>query len=115
MKPIKFIWTQTEEPYMASSVKSDPEFAERVRKSIANLEDWLEEYADSDRWDEIDMLIPCNQLVNNDITMNDVGNENRMFVFLVLNNKPIEQILKSVMTEHYTHLVYLSLIDSIKG
>ncbi len=94
MKPIKFTWTQTRDPYLASLVKSDPEFEERVRKSIANLEGWLEEYADSDRWDEIDMLIPCNQLVNNDITMNDAGCDNRMFVFLVLNNKPIEQILK---------------------
>lgn len=115
MKPIKFTWKQTRDPHLASLVKTDPEFAERVRKSITNLENWLEEYADSDRWDEIDMLIPCNQLVNNDITMNDAGNDNRMFVFIVLNNKPIEQILKSVMTEHYTHLVYLCLIDSIKG
>lgn len=115
MKPIKFSWAQTHDPHLASLVKSDPEFAERVRKSIANLEGWLEEYADSDRWDEIDVLIPCNQLVKNDITMNDAGSDKRMFVFLVLNKKPIEQILKSVMTEHYTHIVYLSLIDSIKG
>lgn len=115
MKPIKFIWTQTRDLYMASLVRNDSEFAERVRKSIADLENCLEEYADNDRLDEIDMLIPCNQLVGNDITMNDAGNENRMFVFLVLNSKPIEQILESVVTEHYTHLVYLSLIDSIKG
>lgn len=115
MKPIKFIWTQTGNPSLASVVKADAEFAERVRKSIANFEESLEEYANSDRFDEIDILFSCNQLSNNDIAMNDVGNENRMFVFLVLNNKSMEQILKSIITEKYTHLVYLSLIDSIKG
>jgi hypothetical protein len=115
MKPIKFTWTQTRDPHLASLVKTDPEFAERVRKSITSLEDWLEKCADKGNWDEIGMSIPYNQFVNNEILINDVGNENRMFLFVVLNSKPIEEIMNSVVTEHHTHLAYLDLMDSIKG
>ena len=61
------------------------------------------------------MSIPYNQFVSNGILINDAGNEDRMFLFVVLNNRPIEEIMNSVVTEHYTHLVYLDLMDSIKG
>lgn len=113
MKPIHFSWVKS--TAFSSLVRGDVEFVERVKASLNNLESYLEELANQDKWDEIEMAIPYNQLSENDITVNDAGDEDRMFVFAVLNNASMEYILESVCREHYTHLVYLDLIDSLKG
>lgn len=115
MKPVKFNWVKTSDNYLARLVNTDTEFKSRVEKSITDIEDYLEELANKGDWDMVSRIIPYDQFVRNGILINDAGNENRMFLFVTLNKRTAEDIIDSLLIEHYTHIVYLDLIDSIKG
>lgn len=115
MKPIQFRWTKTSNLHLERLVKSDATFKERVEKSLKGLEDYLEELADRQEWEDITRTIPYDQIVKNGILINDVGDNDRMFLFVTLGNRTAEDIIEGLYSEHYTHTVYLDLIDSIKG
>lgn len=65
--------------------------------------------------EEVTRIIPYDQFVKNGILINDSGNNDRMFLFVTLGNRTAEDIIEGLYSEHYTHIVYLDLIDSIKG
>ena len=115
MKPIIFRWVKTSDTYFASLVKSDAEYKARVEKSLKDLEDYLEELADKGKWEEISRTIPYDQFTHNDITVNDAGNKDRMFIFVTLNQRTAEDMIESLLYEHYTHVIYLDLQGSMKG
>ncbi len=115
MKPIIFRWTQTSNRSFAYLLDSDTEFKKRVEQSLKSLEDYLEELADKQEWEDISRLIPYDQFVKNGILINDVGDNDRMFLFVTLNKRTAESIIEGLYSEHYTHIVYLDLMDSIKG
>lgn len=115
MKPVIFRWVKTSDTYFAQIVNSDAEYKARVEKSLKDLEDYLEELADKGDWEDISRLIPYDQFVKNDILINDIGNKDRMFIFVTLNEKSAEEIITSLSGEHYTHIIYLDLQGSMKG
>lgn len=114
MKPIIFRWTQTSNRSFAYRLDSDADFKKRVEQSLKSLEDYLEELADKQEWEEITRIIPYDQLVKNGILINDAGDKDRMFLFVTLGNRTAESIIEGLYSEHYTHIVYLDLMDSIK-
>lgn len=115
MKPVIFRWVKTSDTYFAQLVNSDAEYKARVEKSLKDLEDYLEELANKGDWVEISNSIPYDQFGINDITVNDAGNKDRMFIFATLNEKTAEEIITSLYDEHYTHIIYLDLQGSMKG
>ncbi len=115
MKPILFRWVKTSDTSLAYLVNSDAEYKARVEKSLKSLEDYLEEIADREDWQEMSRYIPYDQFVKNGILINDSGNEDRMFLFVTLNERSAEDIIVSLSGEHYTHILYLDLQASIKG
>lgn len=115
MKPVIFKWIQTSDEYFARLVASNPQYKKRVEESLSSMEEYLEELADKGEWEEIAMSIPFDQLVSNGILINDVGNEDRMFLFVTLNEKSAGEMITGLFDEHYPHVFLLDLITSVKG
>lgn len=115
MTPVIFRWVKTSDTYFAQLVNSDAEYKARVEKSLKDLEVYLEELADKGDWEDISRLIPYDQFLKNDILVNDAGNKERMFIFVTLNQRTAEDMIESLLYEHYTHIIYLDLQGSMKG
>ncbi len=115
MKPIKFILTKTSNRYYADLLERSPEFIRRVKKSLEDLEVYLEGLAEENKWEEIVMTIPTGQVFENGILINDILDEDRMFLFETLNENSVDEILDTLYNEHKPQTLLVALQDSLKG
>lgn len=115
MKPVFFKWVRTSDDFFANLVNTNKEYKARVEKSLKDMEDYLEKLADKGEWLEISLTIPTDQFFTNGILIDDIGNEDRMFIFVTLNDRSAEEIMKSLYYEHYPHILYVDLLGSMKG